>query len=296
MSRGRLALTLMAAFAATATITPAEVTAARDGPPVVLTATTEISATATASARVVVPATASIALSLRGMNPDVVVRGGDRFAAVGLVPAGGGDFALLSGVIRACNSPGCTGRPTHFTLGWKTRRGRAVIPPGSYRLVAIADDGPIDVTLRLRELEGRKSVVLPERARAIVGRPQAWVSTGPAGNVYSAGRTDDVAGTGLAFSALWLGGVPGAQTDLGTCIYRGGPPVPEAAAYNPACYELGADGFRYGAVATATGFRVEVLSLSRPLERGTWSHGLYYECACAAEIHDSFSAWIELDP
>lgn len=254
---------------------------------------TAVQASGSAAATVVVPEDVSIALPMKGRNPDVMVRGGERLAAVALVSAGAGEeFSLISGVIRRCKEPGCDDRPTHFTVANRLRHGRVAIPAGTYRLFVISDGGNVGATVRLHGLTGHAEIPV-DRARDVhVGTPTPHVSTGPAGSVYSAGETTEFAGGGIVFSALWIGGRPGIQTDLGTCIYRGSPPVPDALAYGPGCDELGAAGDRFGAVAVSTRFEVRLLSLSPVLSAGTWGHGLYYECACAATVHDALSVWL----
>ena len=179
--------------------------------PVELRGVTVVSGSRAGYADVRVPRTIRLATPFGG-GPDVAVTGGAALAAIVLV---GRDAATRNTTIvgGASTVDGQSERflfpvPQWPALGGgtyedtKTYGDETLLPAGRYRLYFVAS-GPAAVTLRLRGLTGKRSVVPRGRVAAAVEPPDHELSGNPVReNVFAASNSRDFARPGFALQVL----------------------------------------------------------------------------------------------
>jgi hypothetical protein len=124
-----------------------------------------------------------------------------------------------------CGKPGCRPRGDDVeeitsTSDWRGKRWE--IPAGDYRLYLVADGAPVDVTLRLKGLEGRTSLRPTDLVGGRIAAPSATVPD-PAGHLFL-GRARPVTmhAPGLLIDGNTSGFTLGPSvTAQGSCFWRG---------------------------------------------------------------------------
>lgn len=150
-----------------------------------------------------------------GASPDLQIEGDGAFVGfvlTGTEPGTSG-LTLLGGRYPSPDSPafimpvppypGVGGGSFEFIKNYPNQ---VTVPPGGYRLYLLTDGKDVEVTLQLDELEGWIDLA-PERPAdygLFFPESRPLGGAGVTNNMYSAGRSATLAGTGLLFQALWL--------------------------------------------------------------------------------------------
>lgn len=180
--------------------------------PVQLCGTNTIRGSVPASVVVEVPEDATIGTPF-GSSPDFDVEGEGRFAGFVLAPLDASAPTIIGGRFPAENGvefvlPGTPysalgGGNWDFLKWYPDDTG---VLAGRYRLYLLADGSPVTVTLRLGELDGAVEITpaLPAEYHFELPEPRLLGGAGVTKNIYGAGRSGSITGTGLLFHALWL--------------------------------------------------------------------------------------------
>ena len=214
--------------------------------PFELCAVTSIRGSEPAAVDVSLPEAVTVATPF-GSSPDLDVEGDGRFvgfALTGTEPGTKG-LTLVGGRFPSHKSPVefIVPVPPYPAFGgssfenFKTYPDEVTLPAGHYRLYLLTDGGEAEVTLRMDELEGWIDLAPERPADYRLHFPQSRLlgGAGLANNVYSAGRSDILAGTGLLFQALWIDtDVHGAGQYL-VCYAPGGDPDVDPTELGPGC-------------------------------------------------------------
>lgn len=251
----------------------------RTAPAGVLGAHTRITGSAPAMFRLRLANDATMAFPLGQRNPDLRVQGSGRFVGIVLVEENErfDGATLIAGAVRSCEEEGCSGKPYFLTHPLRERHDRVHLPSGDYRLFFLPDGAPASIELRLHGVEAKTVLPPAEDVDRVLGKPQVHASTGQDGFLLIAGDTYQLQTPGLIFNSIWLQGSPSAASDLGTCRYRGEPPVADALAYSAVCKEFGAKQHRSTTLSTGTWYREGLMTFDSGLRPGKWSSGVFYE-------------------
>lgn len=217
-----------------------------------------------------------------GRNRDLRVDGPGRFSGIVLTraPRVFQEETLVGGVFRRCSEPGCSGRATRLVLPMNMRGQKVELPAGDYVLYALADGGDVDVRLLLHGLEGTKRLHATTPADVSFSALPVHAG-GPAPSPHRiSGATFDLSDAAMVVDALWFEGTPSGFTDIGTCLYKGRPPVEEEVGYSAACGELGARERGGTGISASHSFAELLLVFDVPLAAGLWSAGTHLSCSC----------------
>lgn len=214
---------------------------ARPGRPA-LAGLTSVTAAAPASIEVRVPRAATIETPF-GPSTDVRVTGGGDLVAFALVQDASDPFVLFGGRVP----DGASGREIALPLsnlpersGWsydfvKNFDDVTTVPAGKYTLYIFPGDEPASVTLRLEGLRGSTALRPSGAADFVVSTPDPRLVAGEVSrNVYSAGESHVLHGTGLMFNSLWMKTAPFVSGQFQFCHYEGANPA-EPVEYAPGC-------------------------------------------------------------
>lgn len=183
-----------------------------------------------------------VAIDATLTSKQVAITGRGRAVGAVLERVGEGPRAVLAALnYNACGAKGCkpltrsefvTGAPA--TVPDEMGESRVTLPAGIYRVVLVADGGPVEVRLTLTGL-ARSTTLEPQgdpgvRFHRITDITRTAL---PAGFTYSGGRTyKPSSGAIVGFQELYRTS-PGVAAVAGTCIIRG--EAPPADAYVPRC-------------------------------------------------------------
>jgi hypothetical protein len=180
-------------------------------------------------------------------NPDISISGRGRVTGFALVETGVRDMfdrkMVVAANLRFCDRARCATEedPYFYMAGFTDIAGegnarRYVLPAGRYLLYAIADGGPVRVTLRLHGLTGDARITPKDRADAIVSTPASSLDEPNTRVGHSYGQTYNQNGDeALYVAAQRLRGDYWANGRFGVCTYEGEPPVPAPLAYTYPC-------------------------------------------------------------
>lgn len=219
---------LAAAASVFAAVAGANAPVAARPPVAALAAVTTVRTATPASIAVRVPSPATIETPFGGSG-DVRVTGGGDFVAFALVQEASDPFVLFGGRVP----DGAAGTEIALPLsnlpersGWsydfvKNFGDATTIPAGSYTLYVFPGDEPAKVTLRLEGLLGRTTLRPRGDADFVVGSPgPRLLAAEVARNVYSAGESHVLDGTGLMFNSLWMKTAPFVAGQFQFCHYE----------------------------------------------------------------------------
>ncbi|MGH2711363.1 MAG: hypothetical protein ACRDH9_09200 [Actinomycetota bacterium] len=181
--------------------------------PVQLCKTNTIRGSQPASIDVVIPEDATISTPF-GSSPDLDVQGEGRFVGFVLTAIDTSAPTIIGGRFPA----GADARELILPASLYSALGGGNmdflkfypdvvdLPAGRYRLYLLTDGSPVEVTLRLGELEGSVGLAPTHPADYRLVFPEARVlgGAGVTNQVYGAGSSNTITGTGLLFHALWL--------------------------------------------------------------------------------------------
>lgn len=181
-----------------------------------------------------------------GPNPYIKIRGSGRFAGIVLMrlPADPSTITdeLVAGRWRGCGTPGCDTKTDEFNYvfpsGNDRRRSYTNLAAGIYRLYLIADDTPVEVTLRLDGLSGTRTVTPQEPAPVDLDTPEPQYSLDQGRSIWAAGNTYDAGAPGLVLLMMYVLSSDFEGADVGGCVYAFPTAPPEKAAYGPHCNHL----------------------------------------------------------
>lgn len=205
---------------------------------VVLGAKNVISGSETAKIPVRIRAQARIEKPLAGGSGLSVKGGGSAFVGFALVKRVSAEdhIAFIGGRLeKRIGLP-----PVVMGLGGPDNmRTDLKVPAGNYDLYLITESPNVEVTLRLKGLDGRKGLRPEDRVSLKMARPDADYSSGiidgAPKNLYSAGAGGRTRGPGLVFDVLWQQRQAHVDTLNTFCYYQEKPEAGHPAPYAPGC-------------------------------------------------------------
>ena len=226
---------------------------------------------------------------------DFTIEGGDGSATFALVAADAPSSeprVLLGGRLpeEADSAPYLT----HFGLGpegadWD---GFWNVPKGRYRLYVFTQE-PVTLTLSLRGLAGRTTIIPAGTARYEEKSPKPFVETGPVHNLYSGGATGTLDGEVSQLQVFWTREAAHASSYSGFCWYNGAPPE-DKIAFAPACPTADSQdvvemtGIWAGeSLTVGSGLRLSVPT-------GRSGQGVWFASAAAVSDVGHTTAWLDL--
>lgn len=191
-----------------------------------------------------------------GVSPDVRVSGRGRTAGVVIVSedwggALGPDELLIVNRWGLCDQPGCDpGKNVihNFRGLRRDEKGRGVLPAGDYTLHILADETPVEVTLRLDGAPQGEAVLRPRGPSAVDFRVPEMTIEQEADGSYTYGAGSDFrSGTnGVSYSLLYVRARQKLNPFNGGICHINSPTGPPPPAYGPQCYALTAVGLGKG--------------------------------------------------
>lgn len=170
-----------------------------------------------------------------------------------------------------------------------------VVPAGDYLLYVVAERGNAAIRLRLRGLEGTRTLFPSLPAAGSLGEAEAATSVdAPAGfSAYWGGREVRLDGErGMFLSVLKVGGGLWARGRTGGCVYKDAPP-PDPIAYGPRCPGGFDTAIEDGMVRTDFDNVGRYLAFVEP--GGAWAFGHYYYAAANVEARRHLTFFLDLD-
>ncbi len=238
-------------------------------------------------------------------SPDIRIRGEGRMAGYVLVQRGvpfEDRISMMTTFSRFCGEPGCHSSEEPFfwhsgrNVPYDSRTKLRTFPPGDYTLYLIADETPVEVTLRFQGLSGRHSVNLTERADGTITLPNVRMSVEPGKSAYWFGEEVDLSGSGgVAITLMRFTGDNLVGSRREACFYSGDPP-PDPVAYAPKC--PAAD---LGIAVTETnpttgGYQVIDGYFSEVTPGGRWGLGMNYVAAGEVSEANSLFFYVDVEP
>lgn len=190
------------------------------------------------------------------VSPDVRVSGRGRTAGVVIVSedwggALGPDELLIVNRWGLCDQPGCDpGRNViHSFRGLRRdKKGRGVLPAGNYTLHILADQTPVEVTLRLDGAPRGEAVLRPRGPSAVDFRAPEMTVEHEVDGLYAYGAGSDFhsGANGVSYSLLYVRARQELNPFNGGICHINSPTGPPRPAYGPQCYALTAVGLGKG--------------------------------------------------
>lgn len=145
-------------------------------------------------------------------------------------------YFLAGGQFALCERPPCRAADT-YNDSWATLHedGKAVLEPGDYTLLLIGE-GPMRVKLRLRGLEGAKTVRPPADDFAVIETPATAGTAFGSGELWWGGSEAFGGQVGFSFSLAAARAPDFAGGEFGICQYNALEPPPDDVAYGRHCH------------------------------------------------------------
>lgn len=159
--------------------------------------------------------------------------------------------SFLPGRLAYCKSQGCDlGKAFLNYMFTNEDEKRGWFPAGDYRLYLLADGEPVEITLRLRELEGSVHLSPSEPAAIDFKTLTDRLTTSSDGSLFVAGDTFKGGTSGIMLASLFFRTDSAGAYNYGICNYTGPVAPPPEIAYGPHCTALafagaGAGAFNY---------------------------------------------------
>ena len=180
--------------------------------------------------------------------------------------------------------------------------GREVLKPGDYKIYLLADRSPVTVTLQLKGLVGsarlsptQKTGIdmkdLPERSR----------TEAQAGSLFTAGDDAKLEKPGMVIDATVVEIMDAADTEFGSCVYRGKPIDEEqgqVVSYGPYCVGGANRDSSMGIIqmfGAPSGRRIGVsYGMVSTLEPDDWTISTWYRGSGAIGEAAAYGTWLNL--
>ena len=180
--------------------------------------------------------------------------------------------------------------------------GKEALKPGDYKLYLLADRAPVTITLELKGLVGSTRLSPTQRTGIDMKElPERNRTEGQAASLFTAGDDAKLEKAGMIIDATVVEIKDAADTEFGSCVYRGEPADEEqgqVVSYGPYCVG-GADRDSYMGMiqmfGAPSGRRIGVsYGMVSTLEPDDWTISTWYRGSGAIGDAASYGTWLNL--